>query len=1120
MNQDYIAFISYRHNPIDKAAAVKIQQLVEHYKIPKQMRKDGKDRLGLVFRDEDELNVSSNLTDELCQALDRSQFLIVICTPQYKESKWCRQEISYFLEHHDIEHVLPILVTGTPQESFPEELFQRTMVDGKEMISEPLAANVAADNIPQIEKNIAHEYLRIIARMLDCNYNELVQRQKRYERRRRLIASSVVLAFLVAFIGMLLVKNSQVNAQYQESRQNQARNLVTLSLQQYAQGDRAAAIESALAVLPEDLSQGPVVPEQIYALSTATSAYDVSYAPVDKIVLKDGEHRIIADDVTRYYVYSLAKLQVYSLEDQSLLYTFRVKDYVAEHPDMTGIWEDSPINGVEHIDRDHFLMSVGGNLFFVDTKDSSAERIYHQDNNVRIMEYAAGNVAIGDYSGNITVLNTENGQVIYQQDFNTLDETNAANAADSDNTSGTASDDIQGAPAETAADTEDELDTSDAGTEDQLDDTPAVTYGINALSWNDDGSRLAIGLNYQNEALTEDNSFHQNPEQNKIEEDYFKENPPYGLVLLDPATGSLQTISTKRTDYVAFRGDAIMAEHYHYPDTLIQTYPAGLDVIRSFNAALYSAEDGACLFASDPITAEVVNSFGENVGVIDYDGEATNLYLVWFGNTGAVIDADTHKVLFLDAFLSDIIYMGTVDDYNVDFVLSNGAIQHMRISDDINLRTNRITLDLTVSDAWVKDGIYYLREDNTDNLICCANTEWDGYQKVTASDNALTAYKVSEIQYEETDKGNVRIVKFQDTEREYRRSEYCSAFEIYENLSDQATFSYCPEDKEGTINYITVSRDGTLVTIVEQTSDYATIISRYLLSDGSLVFRYVNEETEELTFGSVGTCKDRSSYLWIENSLMYEEVLYSYDLSGSEVKENQEIIGAYNMYDIIMTADDRYMVWMSKTADSDDVCIGILDRNSGETTYLPLPENMDIDFRTGFMPIKDSMVLIKADDLELQVLNAEEQSYGTPIEVESRSAIGYLAASDELLISHDRTIDLVDFESRQVLDQLELDYNPMAFVTDSRTDTFAAQIDTTYRSTNDNGWDLGSTYIIHIDQNRKMYTQFHIVPYNNDIYFNPSGNEVTLVSPKNAGYFYFDHVLSFEELVEKARSLQ
>jgi len=65
MERSYTAFISYRHCPTDIAVAEKLHKLLEHYYVPKDLRKGNEKGLGVVFRDRDELPLSNNLTGDI-----------------------------------------------------------------------------------------------------------------------------------------------------------------------------------------------------------------------------------------------------------------------------------------------------------------------------------------------------------------------------------------------------------------------------------------------------------------------------------------------------------------------------------------------------------------------------------------------------------------------------------------------------------------------------------------------------------------------------------------------------------------------------------------------------------------------------------------------------------------------------------------------------------------------------------------------------------------------------------------------------------------------------------------------------------------------------------------------
>ena len=93
-DRNYKAFISYRHKPLDIEIATKLHRRIERYRIPKDLRKGGSDRLGLVFRDQDELPIADNLTRNIQVALDHSEFLIVVCSKDTPESIWVQREIT------------------------------------------------------------------------------------------------------------------------------------------------------------------------------------------------------------------------------------------------------------------------------------------------------------------------------------------------------------------------------------------------------------------------------------------------------------------------------------------------------------------------------------------------------------------------------------------------------------------------------------------------------------------------------------------------------------------------------------------------------------------------------------------------------------------------------------------------------------------------------------------------------------------------------------------------------------------------------------------------------------------------------------------------------------------
>ena len=274
MERSYKAFISYRHKPLDIDTAKKLHRRIESYVIPEPLRLDGQKKLGIVFRDLDELPISSNLSANVQEALDHSEYLIVICTPETPKSLWVLREIDYFLEHHDRDHVLAVLADGTPETSFPFPLTEIRAPDGELLEEiEPLAANIVADSPVKRRKLFRTESLRILAALIGCPYDALYRREERYRRRRAGFLTGVAAVIAAAFIGMLLNRNAQIRNQLRQTQISESRAFAALAETAYAEGDYRGALQYAVRALPDGENDRPYVPEAELALSSILQPY-------------------------------------------------------------------------------------------------------------------------------------------------------------------------------------------------------------------------------------------------------------------------------------------------------------------------------------------------------------------------------------------------------------------------------------------------------------------------------------------------------------------------------------------------------------------------------------------------------------------------------------------------------------------------------------------------------------------------------------------------------------------------------------------------------------------------------------------------------------------------------
>ena len=209
--REYVAFISYRHKPLDIAVAQRLHGLIEGYVIPGVLRKDGKKKFGIVFRDREELAASADLSQDIQEALDHSQYLIVVCTRDTPSSIWVEKEIRYFLANHRQQNVLIVLASGECSAALPK-ILTRPVIDvtGKEQRFEPLAVDIRAKSKWKCLSKLRRESKRLFAAMLQCPYDALALREQRRKLVRFSTLAAVVLTVAFGVIAMLWVKNHQI----------------------------------------------------------------------------------------------------------------------------------------------------------------------------------------------------------------------------------------------------------------------------------------------------------------------------------------------------------------------------------------------------------------------------------------------------------------------------------------------------------------------------------------------------------------------------------------------------------------------------------------------------------------------------------------------------------------------------------------------------------------------------------------------------------------------------------------------------------------------------------------------------------------------------------------------
>lgn len=216
------AFISYRHTPVDTAVARDVQRRLEHFHIPREIRRQtGISRIGRIFRDENELPVTSDIDEDIRRVLTEADYLIVICSGHTSESLWVDREIRCFLTGHDRRHVVTVLAEGEPGDVIPEILLEDE--DGTPV--EPLSCDFRQKPQAGRKVNKKTETARLAAALLSCGLDQLMQRMHQYEMKVLAARMGVGMAVLAVIAGIVIDGSRKLAAKNQALDQSN-KNLI------------------------------------------------------------------------------------------------------------------------------------------------------------------------------------------------------------------------------------------------------------------------------------------------------------------------------------------------------------------------------------------------------------------------------------------------------------------------------------------------------------------------------------------------------------------------------------------------------------------------------------------------------------------------------------------------------------------------------------------------------------------------------------------------------------------------------------------------------------------------------------------------------------------------------
>lgn len=334
----YDAFICYKHSERDSAAARALRDSLERYKDSFRSKR----KINKVFLDEGEFSSCSDFGERINTALRNSQWLIVLCSKQTKESAWVNDEIKTFLKYHDKSRLLAVITEGEPDEVYPKELV-RSGFTAKTLF----AADAREEDEKGIIKKIKGDVrLQIAAPILHTTFDALKQRDRLYQMRKAFAATAAILGILAVFLSYAAIKGHQIAHQerqiVKEQRakiDSQAALLASQAQEAYGAQDYPDAMRLALSSLElsdqDEEQRSRLKSILISCLNLYVRPEEAEVLAIPTGVIRGGEHGAVKEfllnsDGSRLFVLSDKGVAVWDPETRTK---------VSEHQSDTAVLE-------------------------------------------------------------------------------------------------------------------------------------------------------------------------------------------------------------------------------------------------------------------------------------------------------------------------------------------------------------------------------------------------------------------------------------------------------------------------------------------------------------------------------------------------------------------------------------------------------------------------------------------------------------------------------------------------------------------------------------------------------------------------------------------------------------
>jgi WD40 repeat protein/tetratricopeptide (TPR) repeat protein len=228
----YDAFVSYSRT--DVAFARLLEKTLNTYRPPKTLNLP--QRRLRVFRDEGDLT-GTDYFKAIDSYLERSSKLIVICSPAARASAYVDDEVRRYLSHHGSGHVIPVLLSGLPNnEATIEQIEQKAFPQAIcEAMTMPLAVNYRGFD-PAREKvdrgSFEGSWYTLLANLYERSRDEIEQRDRvrRKQRRNVLVATGLaVIGSLASFAAVAYWQKLQAGVERNAALRGQSAYLASVA---------------------------------------------------------------------------------------------------------------------------------------------------------------------------------------------------------------------------------------------------------------------------------------------------------------------------------------------------------------------------------------------------------------------------------------------------------------------------------------------------------------------------------------------------------------------------------------------------------------------------------------------------------------------------------------------------------------------------------------------------------------------------------------------------------------------------------------------------------------------------------------------------------------------------